>query len=288
MLLNDPSRTEKATERVKLRRPAIPAGVTAVVGLGLQLSGFTHPIVGIVLMVGGILWAGFYVVPFAFNLLVAAVSERVAAQRTPPELAEGPHHTQEEDAGSKDVRQMLQQVDWELGSLHTQASQMRNGTTFPKGSSCPPSRGGSTTRSLRATQTSPERWTRHARSTTRQTSSTTTSRQCRTATPVRESKRPPGYRRLGATREGSDPGSDSKAARGALAREILVPRWYRFPPREQEASKEPKTSDLEAFSVWAGEESNLRPTDYESAALTAELPARSKCDATTARRQASK
>jgi hypothetical protein len=133
MLLNDPSRTEKATERVKLRRPAIPAGVTAVVGLGLQLSGFTHPIVGIVLMVGGILWAGFYVVPFAFNLLVAAVSERVAAQRTPPELAEGPHHTQEEDAGSKDVRQMLQQVDWELGSLHTQASQMRNGTTFPQG-----------------------------------------------------------------------------------------------------------------------------------------------------------
>jgi hypothetical protein len=26
--------------------------------------------------------------------------------------------------------------------------------------------------------------------------------------------------------------------------------------------------------MWAGEESNLRPTDYESAALTAELPAR--------------
>jgi hypothetical protein len=30
------------------------------------------------------------------------------------------------------------------------------------------------------------------------------------------------------------------------------------------------------FSVWAGEESNLRPTDYESAALTAELPARER------------
>jgi hypothetical protein len=28
--------------------------------------------------------------------------------------------------------------------------------------------------------------------------------------------------------------------------------------------------------VWAGEESNLRPTDYESAALTAELPARER------------
>src|SRR3954453_14937398 len=32
--------------------------------------------------------------------------------------------------------------------------------------------------------------------------------------------------------------------------------------------------DLQALSQWAGEDSNLRLTDYESAALTAELPAR--------------
>jgi hypothetical protein len=32
---------------------------------------------------------------------------------------------------------------------------------------------------------------------------------------------------------------------------------------------------------WAGQGSNLRPTDYESAALTAELPARSRACART-------
>ena len=37
-------------------------------------------------------------------------------------------------------------------------------------------------------------------------------------------------------------------------------------------------------SQWAGQDSNLRPTDYESAALTAELPAHSRGDATTASR----
>ena len=53
------------------------------------------------------------------------------------------------------------------------------------------------------------------------------------------------------------------------------------------------TSSLEHYAIntlfagkktWAGQDSNLRPTDYESAALTAELPARSRGDATTASR----
>ena len=36
----------------------------------------------------------------------------------------------------------------------------------------------------------------------------------------------------------------------------------------------PSPSESRAGGVWAGQESNLRPMDYESTALTAELPAR--------------
>jgi DNA-binding transcriptional LysR family regulator len=43
---------------------------------------------------------------------------------------------------------------------------------------------------------------------------------------------------------------------------VLYPQGTRKPRRYR------------GFLLWAGEESNLRPTDYESAALTAELPAR--------------
>src|SRR3954447_18986708 len=41
-----------------------------------------------------------------------------------------------------------------------------------------------------------------------------------------------------------------------------------------------------ALHLWAGEDSNLRLTDYESAALTAELPARSSCYRTNRRSRA--